>query len=53
MKVLLVALGILVCFGILFWLDRYYREDDEVKEGQEPDSSGSDGEERDSGSDNK
>lgn len=42
MKSLLVALGILVCFGILFWLDRYYENGWEGKDGGEPDSPGPD-----------
>jgi hypothetical protein len=50
MKTLLVALGILVCFGVLFWLDRYYKDDGEGKDGGEPVSPGSDGDEQESDS---
>jgi hypothetical protein len=50
MKSLLVALGILVCFGILYWLDRYYKKDGEEKDGGRPDSPGSDGDEPESDS---
>lgn len=45
MNTLLVALGILVCFGVLFWLDRYYKNDGEGKDTEQlnpPDSGGDD-----------
>jgi hypothetical protein len=37
MNALLVALGILACFGVLFWLDRYYKDDGKAEENASPD----------------
>ncbi len=45
MNTLLVALGILVCFGVLFWLDRYYKDSGDKKDTEQlnpPDSGGDD-----------
>ena len=32
MSYLLTGLGIIACFAVIFWLDRYYRDDDDKRE---------------------
>jgi len=48
MKTLLVALGILAAFGALFWLDWYYKDTGNGKEGEDAAPSDSDGDDPES-----
>jgi hypothetical protein len=48
MTTLLVALGILAAFGALFWLDRYYKNTGNGKEGADNAASDSDRDDTDS-----